>query len=87
MFVVIVVDVYDYLMSEEQMTTSAEMLLNGNKLDEAFWNAYKDHYYPLCPGCNRRISPGKQLPPAERNKYDGAGGKHLSVCPLSLTEV
>ena len=66
--------------------TPSEMLLNGCKIGDAFMQAYTDHYYPLCPGCNRRISPGEQLPPAKRIKYDGVGGKHLSVCPLSLTE-
>lgn len=65
----------------------SEMLLAGSKLDENFWTAYKNHYYPLCHGCNKRISPGEQLPPAERIKLDNdKTGKHISVCPISLTE-
>lgn len=65
----------------------SEMLLAGHPLNGDFWAAYNDHYYPLCPGCNERIPPVKQLPPSERIKYDSdKTGKHLSVCPKSLTE-
>lgn len=67
--------------------TPSEMLLGGMPLNDAFWQAYYDHYHPFCPGCGERISSGKQLPPAERIKYDSdTTGKHISVCPKSLIE-
>jgi hypothetical protein len=69
--------------------TPAEMLLNNCAVNDAFMEAYLNHYFPLCPGCGERIPSSKQLPPAKRIKYDNEPilpGKHLSVCPLSLAE-